>query len=381
VAGVVVAAIALPAAVLFQREWEDLAGPTLWVSSHLVHLVAADAMCDPETRTLGTTAFRVTVAPHCSGYEGMGLIAAFLGAYLVLFRRDLRFPRALLLLPVGMAAVWTLNAVRIAGLVLIGDRVSPALAMGGFHSQAGWLGFSAVAVGLVAFTHRSRLVARTPVVGPAHETSSTVAYLCPLLVAVLVELLAVAFVPDPGLGYPVRVLAAGGMLAYFWPRYHGLRAEPVPPRARFAAGWGVLAGTGVYFLWVGLARTGWAGGEGSEDWSVPAIVPSWAVGPWLALSGLGFVLVTPLAEELAFRGYLMRRLVSSDFEAVPTGRFTWLSFVGSSVPFGLLHGQWVSGILAGMIYALVVVRTGRVRDAVLAHAITNALLFIPPVLG
>jgi exosortase E/protease (VPEID-CTERM system) len=379
-AGFVIAAIALPAAILFQREWEDLAGPTLWVSSHLVHLVSHDAVCDPENRVLGTTRFTVTVAPHCSGYEGMGLIAVFMGAYLVLFRRDLKFPRAVLLLPVGMAAVWLLNAVRLAALILIGDRISPALAMGGFHSQAGWLGFSAVAVGLVAFTHHSRLVARNPVV-LRREPSPTLAYLAPLLAAILIEVLAVAFVPDSSLAYPVRVLAAGGLLAYFWPRYHGLRAEPVPPRANFAAGWGVLAGLGVYFLWVGLARTGWAGGESAEDWSVPDGVPTWAAGPWLALYGLGFVLVTPLVEELAFRGYLMRRLVAADFEAVPPGRFTWLSFVCSSVPFGLLHGEWVSGILAGMVYALVVVRTGRVRDAVLAHAITNALLFLPPLVG
>jgi exosortase E/protease (VPEID-CTERM system) len=379
-AGVVIGIVALPAALLFQREWEDLSLPTLWFSSHLIHLVTRDAVCDPETRTLGTSAFQVTVAPQCSGYEGMGLIGVFLGAYLILFRRDLKFPRALLLVPVGMAAVWVLNAVRIAGLVLMGDRVSPALAMGGFHSQAGWLGFSAVAVGLVAFAHRSQLVARNPVV-VRHEPSPTLAYLAPLLTAVLVEVLAVAFVPDPGLAYPVRVLAAGGLLAYFWPRYHGLRAEPVPPRTRLATIWGVAAGIGVYFLWIGLARTGLAGGESAEDWSVPDAVPTWAAGPWLALSGLGFVLVTPLVEELAFRGYLMRRLVSSDFESVPPGRFTWQSFLGSSVPFGLLHGEWVSGTLAGMVYALVVVRTGRLREAVLAHAITNALLFLPPILG
>ena len=100
-----------------------------------------------------------------------------------------------------------------------------------------------------------------------------------------------------------------------------------------------------------------------------------AVG-WVVAKVIGYVIVTPLAEELAFRGYLMRRLISSDFEAVPPGQFTWVSFLVSSVLFGLMHGEWLAGILAGVAYALVVVRTGRVRDAVVAHAVTNGLLLI-----
>jgi exosortase E/protease (VPEID-CTERM system) len=374
-AGVVVAVVALPAALLFQSEWDDLSRPTLWVSSHLVQLFASDAVCDPETRTLGTTAFRVTVAPHCSGYEGMGLIAAYLGAYLWVFRRDLRFPRALLLLPLGIAAVWVANAVRIAALVLIGDRVSPQLALGGFHSQAGWIGFSAVALGLVGVSHRSRLFTRgKPVDRP--EPSPTVAYLAPLLAVVLVEILAVAFLPDPDLAYPVRAGAAGALLLYFWPRYESLRVA-----GRDGLAPALFAGVGVYVLWETLVRFGLAGGSSAETWPVPDELPRWALGPWLAVWGIGFTIVTPVVEELAFRGYLMRRLVARDFQAVPVGRFTWVSFLGSSVLFGLLHGEWVAGTLAGMAYALVAVRTGRVRDAVIAHALTNALLWVSAMVG
>jgi CAAX prenyl protease-like protein len=61
---------------------------------------------------------------------------------------------------------------------------------------------------------------------------------------------------------------------------------------------------------------------------------------------------------------------------VPPGTFTWVSFLVSSVLFGLMHGEWAAGILAGMAYGLVVVRTGRVRDAVVAHALTNGLLLL-----
>jgi exosortase E/protease (VPEID-CTERM system) len=369
VAGGLVAAVALPAAILFQREWDDLSRPTLWVSSHLLRLVAADAVWDPDTQTLGTARFWVTVAPQCSGFEGIGLMAAYLGAYFWVFRHDLRFPRAFLLLPLGLAAVWLANAVRIAALVLIGDRVSPSLALGGFHSQAGWLGFSAVALGLVVVSHRSRLFAREPL-RVSREASPTLAYLAPLLAAVLVDVFATAFLPDPDVAYPVRVIAAGGLLVYFWPRYESLW---VAGRDRIAPA--LIAGLGVFVLWGGLTRLGLAGGDAAA-WPMPDGLSLWAVGPWLFVWGVGFTIVTPIVEELAFRGYLMRRLVGRDFQHIPPGTFTWPAFLGSSILFGLLHGEWVAGTLAGMAYALVVVRTGRVRDAVIAHALTNALLWV-----
>jgi CAAX prenyl protease-like protein len=84
----------------------------------------------------------------------------------------------------------------------------------------------------------------------------------------------------------------------------------------------------------------------------------------------------PLAEELAFRGYLTRRLIAPDFECVPLGRFTWASFLVSSALFGALHGRWLAGTLAGMLYALALYRRRNLADPVLAHALTNALLAV-----
>jgi CAAX prenyl protease-like protein len=79
---------------------------------------------------------------------------------------------------------------------------------------------------------------------------------------------------------------------------------------------------------------------------------------------------------LAFRGFLTRRLVAEDFESIPLGRFGWFSFVLSSFAFGLLHGRWLAGTMAGMLFAWALYRRGRVMDAVLAHATANGLLTI-----
>jgi CAAX prenyl protease-like protein len=88
------------------------------------------------------------------------------------------------------------------------------------------------------------------------------------------------------------------------------------------------------------------------------------------------VLIVPIAEELAFRGYLLRRLINADFTSVSPKHFTALSFLGSSIAFGVLHGRWVAGILAGMIYAAAQYRRGEVSDAIVAHAVTNGLLAV-----
>jgi CAAX prenyl protease-like protein len=92
---------------------------------------------------------------------------------------------------------------------------------------------------------------------------------------------------------------------------------------------------------------------------------------------IGGVVTVPVAEELAFRGFVLRRLISADFASVDPKRFTWLSFVVSSLLFGLLHGsRWIVGVMAGMVFAAVWRRRGSIGDAAAAHAAANLLLAI-----
>jgi len=83
----------------------------------------------------------------------------------------------------------------------------------------------------------------------------------------------------------------------------------------------------------------------------------------------------PLVEELAFRGYLLRRLISPNFETVSMRRFTWPALIASSLLFGFLHGdRWLAGTVAGLLYGAASLRRGRIVDAIAAHATTNAML-------
>jgi CAAX prenyl protease-like protein len=98
---------------------------------------------------------------------------------------------------------------------------------------------------------------------------------------------------------------------------------------------------------------------------------------WLVFRTVAAVVTVPIAEELAFRGFLIRRFSSADFDSLSPRHYTYLAVLVSSLAFGLLHGdRWLAGTLAGIIYAVAFLRRGRIGDAVVAHATTNALLAV-----
>src|SRR5262249_52431814 len=131
------------------------------------------------------------------------------------FRQHLRFPWALLLLPVGAVAVWVANALRITALIALGTTVSPAVALSGFHSQAGWIAFLLVGLGLIAWTQRCHLFAIAPPSSlPAHAQYAT-ALLVPLLVMMATTVVTSALSSGFDYLYPVRVVATSGALWSF----------------------------------------------------------------------------------------------------------------------------------------------------------------------
>ena len=364
-----VGAVALLAGSYTSAAWRPLGRLTLRMVATLVSFVATDGFMEPAHMLVGTRRFSVEISPQCSGYESIGMIWVFLGVYLWAFRRSLRLPRALLLLPLGAVLMGLLNVLRIAALIAVGTWLSPDIALGGFHSYAGWLLFCGGALGLVAMTRRSSFFAAVPLVSSEDVGSnSTAAYLGPLLALVTASMLGSAFSKGSGgfeVLYPLRVVAVAGTLWIFRREYQGLR---------WTWSWtAVVAGVVVFVLWMALEGTPSAVGDRALQEGLARLPPGW-LDVWLAFRVLGAVVTVPLAEELAFRGYLLRRLIAADFESVSFQRFTALSFIGSSLLFGALHSRLLAGSLAGAVYALVLYRRGEMSDAIVAHATTNALL-------
>jgi CAAX prenyl protease-like protein len=91
----------------------------------------------------------------------------------------------------------------------------------------------------------------------------------------------------------------------------------------------------------------------------------------IAVRLLGAAIVVPFMEELFWRSFLLRYLINPDFRTVPLGSFTWFSFISVSILFGLEHHRIIVGIIAGVIYNLLLIRQKKLSGCILAHCVTN----------
>lgn len=361
------ASLACASIPLVRQLWEPAARSTFWLVKTILSTVVSDLIVKPATMQLGTRRFSVIIAPSCSGLEGLGLLLIFGVFWLILFRDELRFPRAFLLLPAGMITLYLANAFRIAALVLIGDAGARDIAQRGFHSQAGWIAFNLVAFGLSIGARRLAWVSNLPPTTAAAKTDEHPAapFLMPFLAILAAGMLAGALSGGFEWFYALRVLACAAVLWFFRREYRLLD---------WRGGWpGAAVGVAVFVLWMWGAVPGPAK---AMPTALAAATPALSL-TWIILRLIGGVVTVPIAEELAFRGFGLRRLISSDFESVPWKSFTWTSLLISSVLFGAMHGErWLAGTAAGVLYALAMRWRGRLGDAILAHAVTNGLLAV-----
>jgi exosortase E/protease (VPEID-CTERM system) len=364
----IVGSVAWSIGFVSDQAWAPLARYTYATVAWGLGLFYPHVISQPESLTLGTAAFAVEISPGCSGYEGIGLIVAFLSTYLFFFRDELRFPSALVLLPIGAATIWILNAARIIALVAIGSAGWPEVAAGGFHSQAGWLSFNAVGLAFVwlirrkgYFTqdrHASASEARPAVDG-------TTPFVAPFLTLLAGAMLTGAISAGFDWLYPVRLAALAAVLWAFRKRYADLRWQ--------VSSIGPACGAATFVVWMALLPHAQAG---NQEW--PRVLQSanvYIAAVWLAVRTIGYVAAVPVAEELVFRGYLTRRFWHHDADLAGIGVFRFGGLVLSSVLFGAFHGRlWLQATLAGLLFALAYYRRRSMGDAVLAHVTTNGLI-------
>lgn len=363
---------------LSEDNWAELSDATLQLSYWLLKHFDHNAFMDPATRILGAGNFSVRIFAACSGYEGMMLIAVFVVGYILIFRRSLKFPNVLVLFPLAMGAIWLLNSLRIALLVFIGANFSPDIALGGFHSQFGWISFLLIAITIMTYAQKLAFFGKgspaMPVAasGPTRPADSLQAadanpaliYLAPFIALMAGQIITRVAAPHDYLLYPIKVAAVFAALYAFRNSYKQMLSAP----NAIAVLIGGIAGV----LWI--ATDPGAGSHTPLEQSLSELSPI-AVVLWLAFRGIGTIIMVPIAEELAFRGYLYRVLQAAKFETVDFRAFGLIALIVSSSLFGLMHDRWLAAALAGALYALLMVRSGRISDAVAAHMTTNAIIF------
>ena len=96
---------------------------------------------------------------------------------------------------------------------------------------------------------------------------------------------------------------------------------------------------------------------------------------FLAIRVLGRSVLVPMIEEVFYRSFLYRMIIRPDFLAVPLRTWNPMAFAGTCLLFGLSHpGQWLAAIICAALYQGLVLRYGRIGDAMVAHGVTNGII-------
>jgi uncharacterized protein len=176
---------------------------------------------------------------------------------------------------------------------------------------------------------------------------------------------------DPRWVYGLSVAATGALLAAYWREYGELARANRPTAAETLLA--VAVGVAVFGLWIHLdapwmqigsptAPFAPLAADGSLDW------------PLVAVRWIGAALLVPVMEELFWRSFLMRWIQNATFEAVDPQRVGLKAIVLSTFVFMLAHTLWLAAIVAGLAYAWLYRRTGKLWVPVIAHAVTNGVL-------
>lgn len=203
---------------------------------------------------------------------------------------------------------------RIAALVSLGHHISADLALNGFHSRAGWIGFLLVAVGAMAAPRKIPFLAVQPLVPHQEltarprkdmEAQASLEFLTPFMALMAASILASAFTPHDQWLYAVKVAGVGAALWWFRGVY-----LPLVSGASLSS---VSIGLAVGVVWIATDPE-----KGLEPPLGPwlASLPAWLAAICLSLRAFGSIVLVPVAEELAFRGYLFRVLTSTRFSKV-----------------------------------------------------------------
>ncbi len=198
----------------------------------------------------------------------------------------------------------------------------------------------------------------------------TAARVLPYVVIVLLTgSQSVASGPWPFWAYAIKTAIGAWIVLSLWSRVEEWKWSV----SWEAIGVGVLA----FGIWVGLdPYYPKLSSDGSGSWNPFAVWGTGSATAWgfVAIRILGSAIVIPPIEEACFRSFLYRYLQKEEFRDVPLSRWHWKSALIVAVIFGVVHREWLTGILCGLGYQWLVCRRGHLGDAMVAHGVTNLLL-------
>jgi CAAX prenyl protease-like protein len=201
---------------------------------------------------------------------------------------------------------------------------------------------------------------------PKTRVAEYVPYVLPFLVFASFSYLVTIYDLSEALVYPAKILSVMVLLFFYWPR---IRQE-IRINLDLNA---VLAGIVVFIIWIGFEDLYPKIGPGSE-FNPFQLAQGFSAYLLMASRLFGAALIVPVMEELFWRSFALRFLININFTRYPLGTFSWFSYIFVSIGFGLEHQRWLPGIIAGLIYAMLLYQKKNLFSPILAHGVANFLL-------
>lgn len=207
-------------------------------------------------------------------------------------------------------------------------------------------------------THRHRLAS-------AVTRYPSVPYVLPFVLFLALTIVQTGFSEAVVWMYPLKTALVAACLMALWPWF-----PPLIPGHLILS---TLVGLAVFIAWI-LPEGLYPYLGTPEAFDPHSHFAGTALYGWMALRLAGATLVVPIMEELFWRGFILRWIVARDFRKVPIGTFTWPSFLLTSLLFATEHNRWLVGLVAGIVYNLLLYRTRSLFACMVAHGVTNLAL-------
>jgi uncharacterized protein len=172
--------------------------------------------------------------------------------------------------------------------------------------------------------------------------------------------------------YAAQAGLVAGLLLMWWAGYGELQRQNLPSLSEWLLA--VVSGLVVFAIWISLDAPWMRLDSQAVITFRPVDAQGQVLWPLVMMRWLGATLVVPVMEELFWRSFLMRWIERAQFETVDPRSVGIKAIVLSTFVFTLAHTLWLAAVVAGLAYAWLYRRTGKLWVAVIAHAITNGAL-------